>query len=244
MNIKNRNILITGASGGIGSAILENLAHAGAVVFAHHNRNEIVKLAGSKNSQIVPIKADLSKSEKIDKLFREISVHTKRLDVIINTIGIEESDTKDPFDTEKWQTTFRVNFFSIVEICRKALPRLSKGGVIINVSSIMGRQEVATYPELTCYSAAKAALNKFTLNLGYNYADKLRAVTISPGYTLTKLWDRFSQKEKNECVNQTPIKRFITPEEIACAVRSVIENDAVTCQDIVIDGGLGIKRVY
>ncbi|MDD3647722.1 MAG: SDR family NAD(P)-dependent oxidoreductase [Candidatus Dojkabacteria bacterium] len=242
MDLLKKQVFITGASGGIGSAIFKNLLKKGAFVFVHHNKNALPLL--SKRENFAPLKADLSKQKNIDKLFEELAAHTKKLDVVINTIGIEESDTDDPFDTSKWKETFQVNFFSIVEICRKALPLLSDGGVIINIYSIMGRQEIATYPELTCYAAAKAALNKFTLNLGYNYADKLRAVTISPGYTLTKMWDAFSEKEKKECVNRTPIKRFVKPEEVTRAVVDVIENEVITCQDIVVDGGLGIKRVY
>ncbi len=130
-----------------------------------------------------------------------------------------------------------------MEICRQALSILEKGGVIINISSIMGRSEVAVPIELTSYAVAKAALNKFTLNLAYNYADKFRAVTISPGYTDTKIWDGFDEQMKEECKQEVPQKRFIHPEEIAKTVRDVIENDAMTAQDILVDGGLGVKFI-
>lgn len=120
---------------------------------------------------------------------------------------------------------------------------MSRGGVIINISSIMGKHDIATPIDLTCYAVAKAALNKFTLNFAYAHANQLRAVTISPGYTLTQMWDSFDEKLRNECIEDTPIKRFIKPDEIAQAVRTVIENDAVTAQDIIIDGGLGTRLI-
>lgn len=66
---------------------------------------------------------------------------------------------------------------------------------------------------------------------------------MSPGYTLTKMWDGFDAKMKDECIEDTPVKRFIKPEEVAKAVRAIIENDAITAQDVVVDGGLGIRLI-
>lgn len=233
------NILITGASGGIGSSILKRLDKNGNKIYAQY-LNNLDSFPDMKNH--VRIQCDFKDNQSIKDMMSVVEKDSVKLDAIINAVGIEE-EREDPLDTVAWQNTLQVNLFGLIEVCRLGIPFLNKNGVIINISSIMGKHDIATPIDLTCYSVAKAALNKFTLNLAYNYADRLRAVTISPGYTETKMWDGFDEKIKGECVDDTPIKRFIDPAEIAQAVESVIENKAITGQDIIVDGGLGIRLI-
>jgi NAD(P)-dependent dehydrogenase (short-subunit alcohol dehydrogenase family) len=117
------------------------------------------------------------------------------------------------------------------------------GGVIINISSIAGKPGVAYFGESLSYSISKAALNTFSENLAAMLAPRIRVVSISPGYTLTPMWNLTSDKEKKDYENQVPLKRFVMPEEIAQMVISVSENEAITGTNIVIDAGLTLREI-
>jgi len=96
------------------------------------------------------------------------------------------------------------------------------------------------YPQ---YSAAKAAVNNFTMNLAKKYAPNILINAVAPGYTWTPAWEGTSEKEKKACVDRTKIGRFIKPEEVATAVIELLNNDAVTGEIIRVDGGLHLLNL-
>jgi 3-oxoacyl-[acyl-carrier protein] reductase len=242
MIITGKKILITGASGGIGFAIIKALSEYKATIYAHYadNKLELEALQQTSVAQIILIQSDFREKTSTKKLIESVP---EKVDIAINAAGIEENPKSDAYDPAGWNEMWQVNLFAVIDITRLIIPRLNKGGVIINISSIMGKHDIAVPIELTGYAVAKAALNKFTLNIAYNHAKVLRAVTISPGYTKTKMWDGFDETVKSECIEDTPIKRFVKPEEIAKSVLAIINNDALTAQDIIVDCGLGVRFI-
>jgi len=176
----------------------------------------------------------------ITKMFEEIRKKFSSLDIVVNVSGIERIYT-DPLDTREWKEVLDVNLFGAVECSREALKMMGGGGVIINISSVAGKPGIAYYGESLSYSISKAALNTFSENLAVMLAPRIRVVSISPGYTLTPMWNLSSEKEEYQ--ERVPLKRFITPNEIAHAVIAVAENDAITGTNIVVDAGLTLKEI-
>ncbi len=233
-----RAILITGATGGIGSAILKELEGNDQTIFAHGNSQ---KETSSFSPRVIPLKADFANIADIDSMFTSLHKVTKKLSVFINTVGIEET-APDPLDTREWKRTFDVNLFGAVECTKRVLPLMEKdGGVIVHIASLAGTQGIVFRNSLA-YSIAKAGLLKFTENLALMKAPKIRVFSVTPGYTITPIWNSFTNEEKHTCMKMVPIQRFIQPSEVAKFVVNLISNSAVTGGNYTIDGGLQLKE--
>lgn len=246
MRLKNKVVLITGASGGIGGAIARKFARKGCRLILHSKDKTtievITKELCDKKVDCVSVAADFRKIKEIAAMFTEIRKKFYSLDIIVNVSGVERVYT-DPLDTREWKEVLNVNLFGAVECSREALKMMGGGGVIINISSIAGKPGVAYFGDSLSYSISKAALNTFSENLAIMLAPRIRVVSISPGYTLTPMWNLSNEKEKKEYEQKVPLKRFITPGEIAHAVIAVAENDAITGTNIVVDAGLTLKEI-
>ncbi|OGM28326.1 hypothetical protein A2962_00585 [Candidatus Woesebacteria bacterium RIFCSPLOWO2_01_FULL_39_61] len=246
MQLKNRVVLITGASGGIGKTIARKFARKGCRLILHSKDKATIegirKELCDKKTECISVSADFRKLKEIKLMFDEIRKTYSSLDVIVNVSGVERIYT-DPLDTHQWKEVMDVNLFGAVECSREALRMMNGGGVIINISSVAGKPGVAYYGESLSYSISKSALNTFSENLAIMLAPRIRVVSISPGHTLTPMWNLSSEKEKKEYEERVPLKRFITPQEIAHAVIAVAENDAITGTNIVVDAGLSLKEI-
>lgn len=246
MRLKDKVVLITGASGGIGGAIARKFARKGCRLILHSKDKTtievITKELCDKKVDCVSVAADFRKIKEIAAMFTEIRKKFSSLDIIVNVSGVERV-YRDPLDTREWKEVLNVNLFGAVECSREALKMMGGGGVIINISSIAGKPGVAYFGDSLSYSISKAALNTFSENLAIMLAPRIRVVSISPGYTLTPMWNLSNEKEKKEYEQKVPLKRFITPGEIAHAVIAVAENDAITGTNIVVDAGLTLKEI-
>ena len=245
MKLKDKVALITGASGGIGEAIAQAFAKKKSRLILHaKNEDSIKELAFLCNRKVecMTVSADFQNIIEITQMFEKIGKKYRTLDVLVNVSGIERT-YMDPLDTHEWKEVLDVNLFGAVECTREALRKMNGGGVIINISSVAGKPGVAYFGESLSYSISKAALNTFSENLAVMLAPRIRVVSISPGYTLTPMWKFSSEKEKREYEEKIPLKRFITPKEVAQAVIAVAENDAITGTNIVVDAGLTLKEL-
>ena len=124
----------------------------------------------------------------------------------------------------------------------QAIP-LMKQGVIVNIGSLVGSPKVVFPTYSLPYEASKAALHKVTEAVAATHAPTIRAVTVSPGYVDTPLWDQFSEGMKQDSLKLVPIERFIRPEEIAKAVVGIVENEAINGAEITVDGGLSLRKI-
>lgn len=233
MDLIDKRILITGSSGGIGSALANRLETESVKVIRHVSKD-------AKGE--TEFAADFSNPEQIFHMFKNIQDKYGHLDGLINTVGIEESD-EDQLDTAKWHHMFAVNLFGAAEATRQAIKLMPKGGVIIHTSSIMGNEGIVGESSLA-YSLTKTALQKLTANLSLMHVSKnMRFISVSPGYTDTPIWQSFDAVSKQQAINDVPIKRFIKPEEIADFIVAVIKNDAITGVNLSITGGLHLKSI-
>ena len=238
MELKNKKALVTGASGGIGSAIARKFNEKGVELFLQSKSKEI-DLSQYHKDKAHSFKVDFKNSREIEKIFERMPA----LDILVNVVGIEYAE-EDPFNVESWREIFEVNLFSAVKCTHEALKLMNHGGVVISISSIVGKEGVTYGSESIAYPASKAALNKLTEGIVALYSPEIRAVTVSPGYTKTPMWNEFDSANIALHEKEIPTKKFVQPDEVANAVVQIAENDSINGCNIIIDGGLGLRIIY
>ena len=245
--IKKKTVLVTGASSGIGQAIAVACAKQGTIVLINYRNN----LKGAKEtleqvkkySRGEIFQADLSISEEVERLFGDIKKKGyKVLDGLINNAG-EYADGKFD-DLEVWDFQLKNIFMSQVYVSNAFIKQGKSKNIrkIINISSVYGIGEMGN-PDAPHYSAAKAAVNSFTMNLAKKYGPDILVNAIAPGYVWTPPWENTSKEELKACEDLTKIGRFIKSEEIASMAIELLNNDAITGEIIRIDGGLHLTYV-
>lgn len=244
MNLKDKKVLVTGASSGIGQAIAIALAEKGAEVFIHYHKNkegaEKTLAEVTKHSSGKIIQADLMFPDNAVAMFKEIDAP---LDCLVNNAG--DAKGGDFFQNDIWAYEFANIFFSAVYCSRNFLQQDSKVLLrkIVNIASIYGNLEGASVNiDYAAYSAAKAALENLTVTLAKQGKEVL-VNAIAPGRVKTPAWGEMSDQEIKEETDDAIIKRFIKPEEIAHSVIYLLENDAVTGQVLTVDGGILLKAI-
>ena len=174
------------------------------------------------------------------KLFRSVREKFEKLDILVNNAGINRP--RDLFDTKVWKEVFQVNLFATVFCTDEAVKLMKDGGRILNISSIYAEGK-ACWKGLPAYGASKAAVNHFTQVMAKNLAPKILINAIAPGYVQTPLWKDTTEEQFIESGKEQLIERMIKPEEIAQMVIAIIENDAMTGEIVVVDGGISLKTV-
>lgn len=245
MELRNKVVLVTGSSRGIGKAIAMRLAKEGADVIinasrsikaAEATRSSLPETAGQKHSFI---RADITSPAQISEMMRQIKRQYGRLDILVNNAGstyfIKHSDL-NKLTTEIFDEIYKMHLRGPFLCVQKALPLLkrSKGALVVNIASIAAITAVGSN---VAYCAMKAALLNMTKSLARALAPKVRINAVSPGLTETDLikgWGDY----KSEQIRKTPLRRLATSEDIANAVFSLATSlTYVTGQNIIIDGG-------
>jgi 3-oxoacyl-[acyl-carrier protein] reductase len=246
MELKDKVILITGGSSGIGRAIALEFARHQTHIFFTYSQNE----SGAKEtaSQIESlcstaqaIKANSTKPEEIESVFEKINQKHQHLDILVNNAG-RHIFSKDQLAATYWRDNFDTYLFPAVAYTQQALKYMTQGGKIINTSSIYGNEYVGE-TGLMPYSAAKAAINSFTRTLAKMVAPAITVNAIAPGYVETPGWGTLTEERKQQLGHDQLIDRFIKPQEIAQAAVMLAQNDAITGEIIIVDGGLSLKTL-
>ncbi len=245
MNISKKVALITGASKGIGAAVAESLAGAGATVLINYKSDEnaaknlieeIEKAGGSAKLY----KADLTSGEEVSEMFQSIKQDYNKIDIVVGNVGgLLDGEAVD--NVETFRKTFELNLFSQVQTVKGAL-ELMKSGKIVLVSSVhggLGRGE----GRVVAYSAAKAALNSYMKNLAKELAPEILVNAVSPGRTATPAWGSPEGEEKDEYGKAHATGKMLEPVQVADAVKFLITQDGMCGEILTIDGGMSIKTL-
>jgi len=249
LGLQNKNVLITGASRGIGFAIAESFLKEGAKVMlvsrGSEQLKESVSLLRDKfgDSQVEIGVCDCANQESLKSLSKKIIQKWLKIDIIISNVGDGRSVSEAiPSDME-WKKSWSNNFESALLTSRIFLPFLQKSkGCLLFISSIAG---VEAFGAPVNYSTAKSAIIAFSKNLSRKVAEDVRVNVIAPGNIIFpgSSWDIKMQKnplDTQEIIaNSVPMKRFGMPDEIADAVVFICSDRAkfITGSVLVIDGG-------
>lgn len=239
--LQGKTALITGATGGIGEAIANKLYAQGATVILTGRKEEVLKdLKDKLGERAYTIVADLSDSEKIKELVNEALKITGKIDILVNNAGMTKDTLMMRMKDEDWQKVIDVNLTASFKLTREILTPMMKNryGRIINITSIVGWMGNAGQAN---YCATKAGLTGMSKALSVEVASRGITVNcIAPGFITTAMTEVLPEEIKNKMMEEIPLKRFGTPEDIANAVvfLSSDESSYITGQTIHVNGGM------
>jgi glucose 1-dehydrogenase len=252
--LEGKNVLITGASSGIGEAAVLRFGQEGANVAINYPGNaqdaeqverslkQTCEAIGQMGCNTLLIKADVSDIQQVTDMFREVLGKWGHIDILINNAGIQKQAPSHLMPLDDFMQVIGIDlagpYYCSREVIQHFLQR-EQGGIILNNSSV---HQLIPKPGFIGYSLAKGALANLTKTLALEYADKgIRVNGVAPGAILTPInpW-RTDPEAKKRVEGHIPLRRAGNPEEIASVFAFLASSDAsyITGQTIYVDGGL------
>ena len=240
-NLENKNIIVTGASGGIGNAIIEKLNETGANILASGTRIEKLEELKKKYEKIKILKFDISQSEKIEEFIENATNELGgSLDGIINNAGITQDNLAIRMSLDEWQKVININLTSTFLLSKFAIKKMlkNKSGKIVNITSVVGHTGNLGQAN---YTASKAGIVAMSKSLAIEYAKKnININCISPGFIKTAMTDKIDEKFKEVIISKIPSARLGQPDDIANAVLflSSDQSNYINGETIHVNGGM------
>ncbi len=244
-----KNVLITGGSGGIGSAICVAFAQAGYNVAVHYNKNKEAAqrlaeiLCQSYGIGAVSVRADVSDRQAVNDMYDEIDRAFGKIDVLVNNSGIAQQKLFTDITCDDWRKMIGVNLDGVFHCTQEAVKRYmikNHSGVVLNISSMWG--QVGASCEVH-YSAAKAGVIGFTKALAKELGlSGIRVNCICPGVVMTDMMKSFDENTINELKEESVLNTLGTPKDIADAAVFLCSDRAkfITGQIVGVNGGFVI----
>lgn len=244
MNYKDKVVLVTGSSRGIGRSI--------AIMFAQHNANVVINYYDNKQEadvvkaviesygvKCLSIKADVSKEFEVKKMIDKIIKEFGKIDVLVNNAGIAIDTDFENRNVKQWSDTLNTNLVGVFLTAKYASKYMleKKKGKIINISSTNGINTTSTYS--IDYDASKAAIINLTRNLAAQFSPYINVNCVAPGWVDTDMNSELPKNYLSEEKQKILLKRFAEPEEIAEVVVFLASDHAryVNAETIRVDGG-------
>jgi 3-oxoacyl-[acyl-carrier protein] reductase len=246
MTLKDKVVIVTGSSSGIGQATAVRFAKEGAKIVVNYRANEAggketIKLLEEAGADCLLVQADVSQPEGVSSLFKAVQDKFSTVDILVNNaaIGTDKVPYMDA-DYIDFKEMIDADLTSVLMCTQKAVHIMEKqgGGKILNTSSIRGWEHGGRAP---VYAASKAAVNSFTRTLAKQVAPNIQVNAVAPGFVKTRSYDAMNEEQLQNFLNQTYLKRWVTVEEIADAFIFLAQNDAMTGQVIYVDAGFTLK---
>ncbi len=249
MELAGRVAIVTGGGTGIGRATSIRLAKAGArAVVVNFSRSEDDAEATAREvrelgAEAMPYRADVADEPQVKAMVAATVERYGGIDVLVNNAGtthfIPHPDL-DSLTDAVWNDILSVNLKGTFFCCRAAAPELKKtGGAIVNIASIAAHRASGSS---IAYAVSKAGVVQLTRALALALAPEVRVNSVSPGLVSTRWFssrfgDEAAAAQEETFAKQTPVQKIATPDDVARAVIAMLENDLVTGQDLVVDGG-------
>ena len=240
-DLKNKNIIVTGASGGIGNSIIKKLYHAGANILASGTKMEKLEELKKNYENIKILKFDISKHDKIEEFIENGTTELEgNLDCIVNNAGITQDNLAIRMNLDEWQNVININLTSTFLMCKFAIKKMlkNKSGKIVNITSVVGHTGNLGQAN---YTASKAGIVAMSKSLAIEYAKKnINLNCISPGFIKTAMTDKIDPKFKEVIMSKIPSARLGEPDDIANAVLFLCSNQAnyINGETLHVNGGM------
>jgi len=240
-NLKNKNIIVTGASGGIGNSIVKKLYEHGANILASGTKIEKLEELKSNYEKIKVLKFDISQVDKIEQFIENATKEIGgNLDCIVNNAGITQDNLAIRMSLDEWSKVIDINLTSTFFVSKFAIKKMlkNKSGKIINITSVVGHTGNLGQSN---YTASKAGIVAMSKSLALEYAKKnINVNCISPGFIKTAMTDKIDDKFKETIISKIPSGRLGEPEDIANAVLFLAskESDYINGETLHVNGGM------
>ena len=240
-NLENKNIIVTGASGGIGNSIIKKLNEAEANILASGTRIEKLEELKKNFKNIKILKFDISQSDKIEEFIENATNELGgSLDGIVNNAGITQDNLAIRMSLDEWQKVININLTSTFLMSKFAIKKMlkNKSGKIVNITSVVGHTGNLGQAN---YTASKAGIVAMSKSLAIEYAKKnINVNCISPGFIKTAMTDKIDDKFKEVIVSKIPSARLGEPDDIANAVLflSSDQSSYINGETIHVNGGM------
>ena len=241
ISFENKKVIVTGATGGIGSAVVEKFIEMKATVLATgRNVNKLEELK-NKFKNLKTLNFDTSKHEDIEKFIDNSSNELGgNVDILINNAGINQDNLSIRMEIEEWKKVIDINLTSTFLMSKFAIKKMLKNkyGKIVNITSVIGHTGNVGQSN---YAASKAAIISMSKSLALEYAKKNITVNcISPGYITTNMTDQINEKWKEIIKSKIPMDKFGLPKDVANTVIFLSSDEAsyITGQTIHVNGGM------
>jgi 3-oxoacyl-[acyl-carrier protein] reductase len=240
-NLEKKNIIVTGASGGIGNAIIKKLYERGANILASGTRIEKLEELKKNFENIKILKFDISQSDKIEEFIENATSELGgSLDGIVNNAGITQDNLAIRMNLEEWQKVININLTSTFLMSKFAIKKMlkNKSGKIVNITSVVGHTGNLGQAN---YTASKAGIVAMSKSLAIEYAKKnININCISPGFIKTAMTDKIDEKFKEVIISKIPSARLGEPDDIANAVLflSSDQSNYINGETLHVNGGM------
>ena len=241
IDLKNLNIILTGATGVIGKSILDKLVSAGANILATGTNEQKLKIIKDKHKDLNTVRFDISDHGKIDQFVEDCSKNfSNKIDVLINNAGITQDNLSLRMKEDEWKRVIDINLTSTFLISKSVIKKMlkSKSGKIINVTSVVGHTGNIGQAN---YTASKAGLVAMSKSFALEYGKKnININCVSPGFITTDMTNKIDENYKETLKSKIPLDKFGDPKDVANTVLFLCSNlsDYITGETIHVNGGM------
>ncbi len=240
INFKNKNILITGASGGIGQALVKKFISLGGNVVGSGSRSEKLDLLKKKYPEIKVKKLDLSEHSRIQEFIEDVSLELGGLDILINNAGTNVDNLSLRMKDEEWKKVIDINLTSTFLLSKNAIKQMLKNkfGRVVNITSVVGHTGNLGQSN---YAASKSGIIGMSKSLAIEYAKKNITINcVSPGFIVSDMTMNIAEKVKVYLTSRIPMGKLGTGEDVSNCVAFLSSEQAsyVTGETIHVNGGM------
>ena len=241
IDLKNLNIVLTGATGVIGNSILDKLFTAGANILATGTNEQKLKIIKEKYKNLNVLKFDISDHKNIDRFVEDCTkILSNKVDILINNAGITQDNLSIRMKEEEWKKVIDINLTSTFLITKNIIKKMLKlkKGKIINVTSVVGHTGNIGQAN---YAASKAGIIAMSKSLALEYGKKNITVnSVSPGFIISDMTAQISEEHTELMKSRISLNKFGRPEDVANSVAFLSSNlsDYITGETIHVNGGM------
>jgi|TARA_B100001093_G_scaffold499569_1_gene548949 3-oxoacyl-[acyl-carrier protein] reductase len=240
MNLKNKKVLITGATGGIGNSLVEKFNNLGSKIVATGTNEEKLNNLKKKYPNILIEKFKLDEHDKIEGFIESINKKLDGLDVLVNNAGITLDNLSIRLTEDHWKKVLDINLTSSFLMCKYSIKKMLKNkyGKIINITSIVGHTGNLGQAN---YAASKAGIVAFSKSLAIEYARKnININCVSPGFIKTEMTDKINEEFKKTLISKIPSGDLGSGEDVSNCVAFLASDMAkyINGETIHVNGGM------